>query len=116
MQTVSLGDCIASVVDQCDGTLPVTAGTILHVTSDEAANGDGSGNTAVDIVIVDGQTVQLRAERDGTGDGRVYTIFAYFGDDDGNQTPITCKVQVPHDRRGTPAIDSGAVYCVGQGC
>jgi hypothetical protein len=116
MQTVSLSDCIASIVDQCDGALPPTAGTILQVTSDEAANGDGSGNTAVDIVIVDGQTVQLRAERDSTGDGRVYTIFASFGDDDGNQTPITCKVQVPHDRKGTPAIDSGASYCVGQGC
>jgi hypothetical protein len=68
------------------------------------------------MVIVDGQAVQLRAERDGSGDGRVYTIFADVTDDDGNTTEVACKVQVPHDQSGAPAVDSGAVSCVGQGC
>jgi hypothetical protein len=115
LRTISLSDCIENVVDECDGELPPT-GTILRVTSDEPANARGDGETSADIVIVDAQTVQLRAERDARGDGRVYSIFATVGDDDGNQAPVVCKVQVPHDQSGAPAIDSGAASCVGQGC
>ena len=111
MQTVSLRDCIANVADLCDGTAPAT---IVRVTSDERLRGDGNGSEG--MVIVDGQTVQLRAERDGMGDGRVYTIFANATDSEGNATQVTCKVQVPHDQSGVPAVDSGVAACVGQGC
>jgi hypothetical protein len=86
---------------------------ITRVTSDEPVLGGGSGNTEPDIVIVDARTVQVRAERDGTSDGRVYTIFARVSDDDGNMTPFACMIQVPHDQSGEPAVDSGAAYCVG---
>jgi hypothetical protein len=111
MQTVSLSDCIASITDQCDGTAPAT---IVRVTSDELVK--RNGKKSEDMVIVDSKTVQLRADRDGSGNGRVYTIFANVTDDDGNTTQVACKVQVPHDQSGVPAVDSGAVSCVGQGC
>ena len=111
LRTISLSDCIASVTDQCDGTAPAT---IVRVISDELVK--GNGKKSEDMVILDGQTVQLRADRDGSGDGRVYTIFADVTDDDGNTTPVACRVQVPHDQSGAPAVDSGAVSCVGQGC
>jgi hypothetical protein len=84
------------------------------VTSDELV--ETHGKKGEDMVIVDAQTVQLRAERDGSGDGRVYTIFANVTDDDGNTTQIACKVQVPYDQSGVPAVDSGAVSCVGEDC
>jgi ABC-type amino acid transport substrate-binding protein len=111
LQTISLSDCIASITDQCDGPAPAS---IVRVTSDELV--ETRGKKGEDMVIVDAQTVQLRAERDGSGDGRVYTIFANVTDDDGNTTQVACKVQVPHDQSGVPAVDSGAVSCVGEDC
>jgi len=107
--TVSLSDCFAAAVDQCDGTAVTTR--IVGVTSDEPA---GHGQKGNDILIAnDGASVQLRAARDGSGDGRVYTIFATAADDDGNATQVTCQVQVPHDQSGAPAVDSGPAYCIG---
>ncbi len=61
-----------------------------------------------DIVIVDAQTVKLRAERQGTGNGRVYTINFKVTDASGNTATGTCKVWVRHDQSGDPAIDDGA--------
>jgi hypothetical protein len=111
--TVSLSDCIAASVDQCDGT--AVTSSIVGVSSDEAVKGNGSGDAGNDIVIAEnGASVQLRAERDGSGDGRVYTIFAVSSDDDGNATHVSCKVQVPRDQSGAAAVDSGAAYCVGK--
>jgi len=46
----------------------------LSVTSNEAINGLGDGNTAPDWIVVNNHLVQLRAERSGLGDGRVYTV------------------------------------------
>ena len=111
LQTVSLSECIASIADQCDGT---ALATIARVTSDESVK--GNGKRGEDMVIIDDRTVQLRADRDGSGDGRVYTIFANVMDDDGNTTQVSCKVQVPHDQSGAPAVDSGVASCVGSGC
>jgi hypothetical protein len=54
-----------------------------------------------DIVITGSgnqYTVQLRAERDGSGEGRIYTITATAIDNAGNDTPATATCTVPHDR------------------
>ena len=114
--TITLSDCIQSVADQCNGALPVD-GTILRVTSDERESGVGEDDdgTCDDIVLVDSRTVKLRAERSDESDGRVYSIFAMISDDDGNQTPLTCKVQVPRHHKKA-AVEGTAAYCVGQGC
>jgi hypothetical protein len=115
--TFSLEECITGIVDQCDGPLTVAeAAQIVNVTSDEPESTPGSGNTCNDIEIVGTTTVNLRSERDGRGDGRVYTIHASVTDHQGNSTPVTCLVEVPHDQSGRPVVDSGPAFCVGSGC
>ena len=53
-----------------------------------------------DWVITGDLTAQLRADRMGTGDGRVYTITVECVDSDGNSVQASVTVSVPHDQRG----------------
>jgi hypothetical protein len=89
---------------------PVTL-TIAGVTQDEPVSGTGSGDTAPDAVA--GSTpdsVLLRAERAGLGDGRVYRIAFTATDPSGASCTGTATVSVPHDQSGPAAVDSGAVF------
>jgi len=72
---------------------------LVSVTSNEPDNGQGDGDTAMDIVIIDDYTFWLRAERSGTGTGRVYTITYEAIDSCGNSTLASATVTVPRDRR-----------------
>jgi hypothetical protein len=74
--------------------------TILDVTSNEAINGKGDGNTEPDWMITGGNTLKLRAERSGTGSGRIYTVHYRCDDASGNSTEGRVVVLVPHDRGG----------------
>ena len=67
------------------------------VYSDEPQDADGDGNTAEDA-IDDGETLWLRAERSGGGDGRVYLIVVIATDAAGNVGFDCCTVTVPHDK------------------
>ena len=71
---------------------------ITGVTSNEADDSTGSGNTAPDWVIQGDHKVLLRAERSGHGNGRVYTISVEALDDAGNSTVGDVRVLVPHDK------------------
>ena len=71
---------------------------IISVTSNEPLNDTGDGNTGVDWQITGSNTVDLRAERSGTGTGRVYTITVECTDASGNTTRSTTSVAVPHDQ------------------
>jgi M6 family metalloprotease-like protein len=73
---------------------------LTYVTSDEPDNGKGDGNTVDDIVIVDDTHVQLRSERMGGEDGRLYTLLYTAEDCVGNQATATVYVTVPHDHEG----------------
>jgi endonuclease G len=75
------------------GSIPVCA---LTVSSNEAVNGTGDGNTAADWVIfpLDPHRVQVRAERAGNGNGRIYTITATCTDAQGNSTSKSTTVTV----------------------
>jgi hypothetical protein len=68
------------------------------VVSNEPDNGTGDGDTANDIVIFDNLTFQLRAERSGNGNGRIYTITYQVTDWAGNSALATATVTVPHDK------------------
>lgn len=117
--TFSLADCVTSVTDQCDGALSIAqVGQITSVTSDEPedSTGNGDGHTCNDVVIKNNTTFDLRAEREGGGDGRVYTVSFTVRDEAGNITAGSCKVQVPHDSSGSPAVNSGPELCVGSSC
>jgi uncharacterized repeat protein (TIGR01451 family) len=86
--------------------------TITGVTQDEPLVGLGSGPFSPDAVAVAGHPneVQLRAERDGTGDGRVYRIATTVTDGHGGSCSGVVIVGVPHDQSGPAAVDSGLVF------
>jgi hypothetical protein len=89
--------------------------TITNVTQDEPTNGLGDGDTTPDAFIsASHDSVQLRAERSGKGNGRVYRITFTASDPEtialGNSPTGTIKVMVPHDKKTDIAIDSGGVY------
>jgi len=110
-------DFVDSVTDGCDTSLGVGSVVITRVTSDEVENGSGDGNTSNDIVIAgDCKSVQLRAERAGSGDGRVYTITFSVTDASGNVATATATVFVPQSQNSGPAIDSGPHYTVNGTC
>jgi len=70
-ETVTVNDFVLSASDACDSSLNVNSVYISQVTSDEAENGPGSGNTLNDIIIAANcKSVRLRVEREGGGDGR----------------------------------------------
>jgi len=85
---------VLTVSDVCDSSPTVT----LAVTSSEADNGLGDGDTANDIVIHSPTDVELRAERSGNGPGRTYTLVWTATDDSGNSRTATAVVTVPHSK------------------
>ncbi len=73
---------------------------IVSVTSNEPDNGLGDGDTANDIQITGNLTVNLRAERGGGGNGRIYTITVEAKDAAGNASTKTVAVTVPKNQNG----------------
>jgi sugar lactone lactonase YvrE len=116
-QTFRVTDFVTSVTDSCGTSLGVSAVVISQVTSDEPVNSGGDGNTLGDIVIAPGCTsVQLRVERAGGGNGRVYTITFRVADASGNNTTATARVTVPKSQGSGPAVDDGPHYTVVGSC
>jgi len=114
-RSISVTDFVASASDNCDASVDINDVYITKITSDEAEDGAGDGNTLNDIVIApDCKTAQLRSERSVLGDGRVYTITFKVVDSAGNFTTATVQVTV-RTSPGSPAVDSGVVYTV-NGC
>jgi Secretion system C-terminal sorting domain len=84
---------IPVITDNCGGTL---TWAITSVTSNEPVNGTGDGNTGPDWIF-SGHSLQLRAEREGTGTGRIYTITVTATDAAGNTSAKTVTVCVAHN-------------------
>ena len=106
-----VNDFVLSVLDNC-ASLTINDVNIIKATSDELedATGSGDGNTVDDMIISgDCKSVQLRKERNATGNGRVYTVYLELDDGNGYTITASCQVHVPHNNGGT-AIDDGAVY------
>ncbi len=96
------------VNDACDES-PIVS---IAVTSDEAPSGEsGSGGPihCPDAVIGVDNSVLLRAERAGNGDGRVYAITVTAVDSCGNASNCTVNVVVPHNNN-SGAADSGQLF------
>ena len=79
--------------DNCGGTVS----SVLTVTSDEPMDGTGDGDTGPDWEVINNQSVKLRAERSGSGDGRVYTITITATDAAGNTSTSSVEVRVTHN-------------------
>jgi uncharacterized repeat protein (TIGR01451 family) len=113
-QTLSIANLVASVSDGCDASVDINDVVISQATSDEIENGNGDGNTSNDIVIApDCKSLQLRAERQGGGNGRVYKITLKVKDSSGNVATAVRTIVVPQG--SSPAVDSGVHYTV-NGC
>ncbi|MFC1717149.1 PKD domain-containing protein [Candidatus Poribacteria bacterium] len=114
--TITIADLVESVWDLCDAGISIDDVMITCVSSDEPENdiGDGDGDTWEDIVIADDQrSVDLRSERQGISNGRVYTIEFGVADLSGNIATDSAQVSVPHDKN-VPAVDgpgSGYTEC-----
>lgn len=86
-----------------DSGLPVELSAV--VTSNEPQEGLGDGDMTPDWTtpIIDQETgvimLQLRAERSGLGDGRVYSIEITATDYAGNSSTTALEILVPHDQR-----------------
>ena len=100
---VSVG--IVGVTDPDNNQVTIT---VTGVTQDEPVNGLGDGDTGPDAVL-QGSTVLLRAERSGTGNGRIYQLSFIATDNQGGSATGTVKVQVPPAKNGT-AVDDGQFW------
>jgi hypothetical protein len=83
--------------------------SITGVTQDEPVNGLGDGDTSPDAVL-QGDKALLRAERSGTGNGRVYRVSFTANDGYGGSCAGAVTVCVPHDRRPGTCVDDGQRY------
>jgi predicted extracellular nuclease len=118
-RTISVSDMVVSAADAGDSNITIDDVVISQVTSDELENAPGSvdGNTINDIVIAgDCKSVQLRAERNGALDGRVYTVTLKVTDAGGNVTTATRQITVRLSPGAGAAVDSGAAYTVASAC
>jgi len=85
---------ISAIVSHNSNPSPVIK--IISVSSNEPTNSDA---VAIgDAVITGNLTLKLRAQREGEGNGRVYTITVQCTDSAGNITTGTVNVVVPHDQ------------------
>lgn len=114
--TFQLTQFVTGASDSCDLPLGLNQVVIEKVTSDETENGGGDGNTLNDMIIAANcKSVQLRAERNGGGNGRVYTITFKVTDASGNVGRATAKVRVPHNN-GSTAVEDAVQYTVNGSC
>ena len=84
--------------------------TVTGVTQDEPVNNGSSAPFGPDAVIQSG-SASVRAERNGTGNGRVYQLSFRANDGQGGVCTGAVKVGVPHSlQMGATAIDGGQIY------
>jgi len=113
---IQIEDYIESVYDNCPD-VSIDDIIISEASSDEPVNGKGDGNTTDDIVIGDDcRTIHLLAERQGGGNGRVYTIELAVADASGNIGTAEIKAEIrPNNGKNSSVIDDGPEYIV-EGC
>jgi hypothetical protein len=108
LHDISVEDCIGPVTS-CD---PTVHAEFVWASSDEPIDDKGDGHHAPDILFADCEHVQLRSERQGPKDGRVYKLGVRLTDGSGSATDSVCTVIVDHDQRGVLGADSGESYRV----
>jgi hypothetical protein len=88
-----------TAADVCDASPAVS---LVSITASEGDNVLGDGNTSDDIqgaeIGTDDRAFSLRAERSGTGTGRIYTVTYAATDASGNTANASATVTVPHNK------------------
>lgn len=95
-----------NISDNCNTSPSYT----FDVTSNEAVNGTGDGDTDPDWEIIDDHHIRLRAERAANGNGRVYTIIITANDGCNAAVTSSAQVVVAHNITGP---HSGQSFKVG---
>lgn len=108
LHEISVEDCV-EVVGACPGE--ELDAHFIWASSDEAIDAKGSGKHDPDIVMsADCQALSLRSERQGSSDGRVYTLGVRLIDADGESYESSCTVSVDHDQSGREAVAGADAY------
>jgi hypothetical protein len=90
--------------------LPTTI-SITSIKQDEPVLAAGSGNTCPDATVIRPGSAEIRGERSGTGNGRVYHISFSATDKSGASCSGKVKVCVPfHGSAAASCGDGGAFY------
>ncbi|MFC1880657.1 bifunctional metallophosphatase/5'-nucleotidase [Thermodesulfobacteriota bacterium] len=87
---------------------PITI-TIISIFQDESVDTSGDGSFSPDGAGIGTDTASIRAERDGSGNGRIYHIEFMATDDMGGVCVNFVSVGVPLNKQDDP-IDDGASY------
>ena len=87
---------------------PITI-VINGITQDEVVNDGGDGDTAPDGTGIGNNIAQVRAERSGQENGRVYEISYTAQDGQGGECTDSVQICVPHDKKDG-CIDDGQNY------
>jgi PKD repeat protein len=95
---------IAGLTDHDGDELFVLA---KEIRQDEAVDGLGDGDRSPDGTLT---PLQLRVERSGTGNGRIYRIAFEASDADGASCTGTVSLCVPHDGDSPSCVDDGAEH------
>jgi hypothetical protein len=98
---------IVNVTDPDGDDVTITIDSIFQ---DEPTNGLGDGDKSPDGSGVGTSTAEVRSERSGTSDGRVYHISFTAEDENGGTCSGEVLVTVPHDQSGAPAVDQGPLF------
>jgi len=110
-------DFVTGVSDNCDASVGVSSVRIVSVSSDEPDDSNADGMTINDIVIAaDCKSVQVRAERKGDSNGRVYIVTLKVSDTSGNVTTTTARVSVPSSQNGAAAVADAPSFTILGGC
>jgi hypothetical protein len=99
---------VHGVTDPDDDPITINIDSIFQ---DEPVNGTGDGNTSPDGKGVGSSAASVRAERQGSGNGRVYHIAFTANDGNGGTCSGEILVGVPKSqgKKGGP-VDDGALY------
>ena len=108
LHEIRVEDCV-EIVGACPGE--ELDAHFVWASSDEAIDAKGSGKHAPDILLsTDCQRLSLRSERQGSSDGRVYTLGVRVVDADGEAYETACTVAVDHDQSGRQAVAGADAY------
>jgi len=84
--------------------------SVVSVWQDEPVRGLGDGDTSPDAKLAGG-SAQIRRERSGIGDGRVYHLGFVAVDSRGGSCTGEVQVCVPHDKQPDAAcVDQGSLF------
>jgi hypothetical protein len=117
LQAFSISDCVVALTGCGLDGLDINfdkALEIVSLSSDEHENGKGDGHTCGDIALTSPSSFEVRSERTGGGDGRVYTIGLRYTDAWQQHSYASCQVVVPSSASVT-AVDSGCQLCLDAG-